>query len=90
MHSLRKWIDDNWRDVWLRWSARFNAIGLAVMSWMWFDPNAVLTVINLMPQALRERVPSSAVAALSAVFFVLAMLSQFVRQRKIEAKRDAG
>lgn len=88
MDRIKKWIDDNWRDVWRRWSARFNAVGLALVSWMYFDPSAVLYVLNLLPDELRAHLPQHAVAAFSAVFFVLAMISQFVRQPKIEEKRN--
>lgn len=82
-----KYLVDNARQWWRFWSVRFNAIGLAILGWFTFDPVAVLTVWNMMPPAVRNHVPPSAMVGIGALFFALSMIARLVRQPKLEGKQ---
>lgn len=86
--SFKTW----WRDYlvpdarlwWRWWSVRFNAIGLAILAWVQFDPVSALAVWNMMPAQVRNVVPEHALTGLAVFFFALAMLARVVRQPKLE------
>lgn len=77
---------DNARQWWRLWSVRLNGIGLAIMAWVWFDPTAILAVINLMPVQLRPYLPQEAVAVVSGIMMALALIARLVRQPALEGK----
>ena len=72
--------------MWKLWSVRLNAIGLALTTWMWFDPTAVLYVVNLMPPSVRIALPPNVELLIGGVFFALAMTARLVKQPKLERK----
>lgn len=74
------------RAWWRFWSMRLNAIGLAILAWVQFDPVSVLAVWNMMPAQVRNVVPEHALTGLALVFFALAMLARLVRQPKLEQR----
>ncbi|MXO66247.1 hypothetical protein [Altericroceibacterium endophyticum] len=74
---------EEWRDAWRYWSVKLNAIGLAIMAWVWFDPTALLYVLNLAPPALRHYVPDRIEALIGFAVFALAIISRLVKQRKV-------
>lgn len=89
---LRDWLRDHLvpgaRQAWRWWSIRFNAIGLAILAWVQFDPVSVLSVWNMMPGHLRAALPPHMLNAAAFFFFALAMLARVVKQPKLE-KSDA-
>lgn len=78
---------NEWRSAWRYWSVRLNAIGLAIMGYLWFDPTAVLAVVNMMPHGVRQALPANIDALIGGLFFALAMISRLVVQPKMEAHR---
>lgn len=82
-----KWLIDDARNWWRLWSVRLNMLGLAVMSYIAFDPAAVLHVINLMPPPVRAALPDRVEIIVGGLIFALAMISRLVVQPKLE-KRD--
>jgi hypothetical protein len=90
VNSISNWVRAHLvpdaRLWWRWWSQRFNAIGLAILAWVQFDPVSVLAVWNMMPVQLRGVLPEHALVGLALVFFALAMLARIVRQPKLEAK----
>lgn len=80
----------DWRLMLQAWSVRLNAIGVILLGWFAVDPVSVLAVWNMMPAAVRDLVPSQIVSITGAVLFAFAFLSKFVRQPKLEEKRDAA
>lgn len=86
---LRARLVDECRDWWRWWSVRLNAIGLAIMGWLAFDPVSLLYVWNLLPRDVRNLLPDLPVTAIGAALFALALIARLVRQPKIEGKRDA-
>lgn len=83
-------IIPDWRLMWRAWSVRLNALGLALLGWFAVDPVSVLAVWNMMPAAVRDLVPSQIVSITGAVLFGFAFFAKFVRQPKLEEKRDAA
>lgn len=75
---------DECRQWWKLWSVRLNAIGLAIMGWVWFDPTAILGLINMMPVQLRPYFPQEAVAVVSGMLMALALIARLVRQPRLE------
>jgi hypothetical protein len=84
---MSDWIKDHLvpeaRLWWRWWSMRFNAIGLAILAWVQFDPVGVLAVWNMMPPQVRAIIPGHALTGLAFIFFALAMLARLVRQPKL-------
>ena len=57
MKRLLNWMRTHFvndaRQWWRWWSMRFNAIGLAILAWVQFDPVSVLAVWNMMPRQVQ-------------------------------------
>jgi len=85
---MTQWVRDHLvpgaRQAWRWWSMRLNALGLAILAWVQFDPVSVLAVWNMMPGQVREVVPIHALTGLAFIFFALAMLARVVKQPKLE------
>lgn len=75
---------NNARQWWRLWSVRLNALGLALMGWISFDPVGVLHVWNMMPRAVTQHVPPTVLTGLGAVLFALSIIARLVRQPKLE------
>jgi hypothetical protein len=76
------------RAWWRWWSMRLNAIGLAILAYVQFDPVGALAVFNMMPPAVRAVLPDHFLTILALFFFGLAMLARVVKQPALE-KNDA-
>jgi hypothetical protein len=85
-----KWLIVDVRLWWRMWSVRVNAIGLLILSALWFDPTLVLAVVNMMPPAVRSALPDHIELFIGGLFFALAMISRLVRQPKLDTKRQEG
>lgn len=72
------------RQAWRWWSMRLNALGIAILAWVQFDPVGALAVWNMMPVQVRGAVPEHFLTALALFFFALAMLARVVKQPKLE------
>ncbi len=79
-----KYLVENARQWWRLWSMRLNAIGLAILGWISFEPVSVLTVWNMMPPAVRDHFPPRTMLVVSMAFFALSMMARLVRQPKLE------
>lgn len=81
------WIKDHLvpeaKAWWKLWSIRLNALGLAILAWVQFDPVSVLTVWNMMPAAVTRLVPSSALTVIGMALFALSMMARLVVQKKV-------
>lgn len=84
--TIKKHLVGEASQFWRLWSVRINAIGLALVSWVWFDPSAVLWLLNIIPDQLREYLPDNIVAAASAVMLFLGIVLRLIRQPKVEEK----
>lgn len=76
---------DNARQWWRLWSIRLNAIGIAILGWVQFDPVGALTVWNMLPPAVRDVLPANFLTVAGLALFVLSMLSRVVAQPKLGA-----
>lgn len=87
---MKRWFQEHLvpgaRQAWRWWSLRLNAIGIAILAWVQFDPVSVLAVWNMMPVQVRTIIPGHTLAGLALIFFVLAMMARMVRQPKLENK----
>lgn len=72
------------RAWWKFWSMRFNAIGLAILGWVQFDPVGALSVFNMMPASVRQAMPPQLMTGIAFFFFALAMIARLVKQPKLE------
>jgi hypothetical protein len=72
------------REWWRLWSMRLNAIGLAILAYVQFDPIGALSVFNMMPAAVRAALPEHFLTVLALFFFGLAMLARVVKQPALE------
>lgn len=79
-----KYLIDNACQWWKLWSIRLNAIGLAILGWVSFDPVGVLSVWNMMPHAVTQAFPPSALKYVGMTLFALSMIARLVRQPKLE------
>ena len=68
-------------SFWRFWSVRLNAIGLAILSYVQFDPVGALGVWNMMPIHVRAILPPNFLAIIGMLLFGLSMLARVVRQR---------
>lgn len=75
---------ENCRHWWKLWSVRVNAIGLAIMGWIQFDPVSALAVWNMLPGQTAAALPRSVVVVLGGTLFALALISRLVHQPKLE------
>lgn len=84
---MRLHLIDDWARKWWRlWSVRLNAIGLALLGWVQFDPVGVLAVWNMMPSDVRSVLPPNFITILGLTFFGLSMLARIVSQPKLGGK----
>lgn len=81
---IRDRLVDEARQAWRFWSIRFNAIGLAILGWVQFDPVSALAVWNMMPANVRAVLPPHLLTFIAFVFFALAMLARVVKQPGLE------
>lgn len=81
------WIKDHLvpeaRAWWKLWSIRLNALGLAILAWVQFDPIGVLWVWNMMPAAVTRLVPASTLTFIGMALFALSMIARVVTQPKV-------
>lgn len=71
------------RAWWKLWSIRFNALGLAILAWVQFDPVSVLMVWNAMPPAVTRTIPATALVWIGMALFALSMIARLVSQPKV-------
>lgn len=79
------WIRDRMvedaANFWRWWSVRFNAAGIAILSWVSFDPVSALGVWNMMPPTVRAVLPAHFVTYAGLALFALGMLARVVKQK---------
>lgn len=78
------------RQWWRLWSIRLNAIGLALLGWVQFDPVSALSVWNMLPGEVRAVLPRDVVALVGGLFFVLSMLARLVHQPTLRPSTGSG
>lgn len=79
-----------WKLLWRAWSVRINALGLAIIGWVQFDPVGALGVWNMLPANVRELLPTHLLGAVSMTLFGLSMIAKLVHQPKLREKIDAA
>lgn len=75
---------ENARQFWRFWSVRFNALGIAILGWVQFDPVGALAVWNMMPASVRQVLPSNLLTIIGIALFALSILARVVAQPKLK------
>lgn len=78
---------DNARQWWRLWSIRLNALGLAILGWVQFDPVSALAVWNMLPYEARRVLPPNFLMIVGMALFALSMLSRLLAQPKLRRNR---
>lgn len=81
--QIRARLINNAKDWWRFWSIRFNAAGIAVLTFAQFDPVQTLGVWNMMPGSVRAALPANLLTIIGMGLFALSMLSRVIDQRKV-------
>lgn len=81
--DIRARLIANARDWWRFWSIRFNAAGIAVLTFAQFDPVQTLGVWNMMPAAVRAVLPTNILTIIGMTLFALSMLARVIDQKKV-------
>lgn len=71
---------DDWRNFHRWWSVRLNALGLAILTWVQFDPVGVLYVWSLLPDDVRYILPPGFLMVVGLALFALSMIARVVKQ----------
>jgi hypothetical protein len=79
--AIEKRLVDDVNVAWRWWSLRFNAVGLAILTFVQFDPNGALWAWNMMPYDVRRVLPPTFLTWVAGILFGLAMLSRVVKQK---------
>lgn len=82
---IRRFFCDDLRHWWKLWSLRFNAVGVAILSYVYFDPVGALAVWNMMPAPVRDLLPRDVLTHVGMALFALSMLARLVKQPKLVA-----
>lgn len=73
-----------WHRLARFWSVRLNAVGLLILSGVFWSPDTVLTLWNLMPDAITDRIHPSIVVTISIVLFGASILARIVQQESLD------
>lgn len=84
MEPKQRLVDD-WRNWHRWWSMRLNALGLAILTWVQFDPVGVLYVWSLMPDEVRFILPPRVLVFVGLGLFALSMIARVVKQNDKKA-----
>ena len=79
--SIRKRLVDDVDCMLHWWSLRFNAVALAILGFVSFDPAAALGAWNMMPGDVRAVVPHNFLVWIGGILVALSMLSRVVKQK---------
>lgn len=81
---------ETWRaSILKKWSTWLNATGLVnLLLAISIDPTTGLSLWNMMPPHVRALIPAQYLIGVGAALWVLAWLSTYVKQPKLEAKLD--
>jgi len=79
-HTFGEKLVSDWRDYFRMWSVRLNAVGLAILSWVYIDPISTLYVWSMMPPEVRAILPYNIVTHIGFALFALGMLARVVKQ----------
>lgn len=81
------WV--SWRAKWWKlWSIRLGLIGTALSGFFLYFPDAAIHAWAFLPADLKQEIPPLALRFIGPVIFVMAMISQFIKQHKLEDKKD--
>jgi len=78
---LKDRLVDDWCFYWHWWSVRFNAVGIAILGFVSFDPVGALSIWNMMPPHVKAVLPPNFLTFAGLALFALSMLARVVKQK---------
>ncbi len=73
------------------WSVWLASIGSAISAWVQSFPDSALNAWNMLPPDVKSFIPQNYLGMLGAFMVAMAVMSQFVRQKKlVEQKKAMG
>jgi hypothetical protein len=73
-----------------RWSFQLGSIGAALMTYLISDPWSLMTVWNMMPDFMKDRLHPVAVLFFPLIFFLAALVAMFFKQKGLSDDKDGG
>lgn len=71
------------------WSVWLASIGTAINAWVQSFPDAALTAWNSLPPDIKSFIPQNYLSYIGSFMVAMAVMAQFVRQRKLAEQRAA-
>mgnify|MGYP003362370142 CR=1 FL=1 len=69
------------------WSVWLASAGSALMAWIQSFPDSAITAWNALPPDIKSFLPSNYLSIIASSLVALAVISQFVRQKKLNEKK---
>lgn len=69
------------------WSVWLASIGSAISAWVQSFPDAALNGWNMLPPDIKSFLPQNYLGMIGAFMVAMAVISQFVRQKKLVARK---
>lgn len=79
-----------WRVLYKTWSLRLGAIATLFLSFGALFPTNAYDIYCMLPYEARQLIPEQAATLLGIALYILSMLSQFIRQKKLVQKLKEG
>lgn len=87
--GLRLRLIEHWNLIWKKWSVRFTALGVALYGYLLAAPDAIIGMWSMLPEEFKSVLPVDYAKWIPFTLFVLGLLSQYVKQQKLENERKA-
>jgi hypothetical protein len=86
--GIRLKLIEDWKLVRKKWSFIFNTIGTSLLAYLTIAPDAIIQAWNFLPDDMKSFVPVKYSLYIPMILFVLGILSQYIKQQKLETERD--
>lgn len=70
------------------WSVWLASVGSALMAWVQSFPDTALSAWNMLPPDVKSFLPPNYLSIIASALVALAVLSQFIRQKKLNDKKE--
>lgn len=86
--GIRLKLIDNANLVIKKWSFIFNSIGTVALAYLTLAPDAIITMYNALPDELKSYIPVKYSLYVTLTLYILGLISQYVKQQKLEALKN--
>lgn len=74
--------------LWKTWSIWLGTIGTALTAFVQAFPDAAITAWSFLPPDIKGMLPPAVVSFIGPFMMVMALMSQFVKQKKLVSERE--